>query len=314
MPGKARFGSERYLKRLILIIALVFTIFTIAMQFYIRSEDPVSFFVISYAILGSIIGLLFFIVLIRNIYKEPSPINITVLSFPGSGKTTFLAVLFSQLQQHKEQRLSFTFADQQTLRSVSDNVKILTDGRWLPSGVEGKVVNYRVNATIGTRLFHERYRIQISDLTEQRMKEISLASEQMLNKSGSFRILGKSQAVMFLIDSKMLISGDFTASEQLQDFFTKALQQLPKSGLDSKTDIPVALVFTKVDMIASLIEPTQLPSMVASLVQACKKTCRNFQIFTVSAIGKTGLDGRPPKQIQPLNVLKPLRWILEHYE
>ena len=58
-------------------------------------------------------------------------------------------------------------------------------------------------------------------------------------------------------------------------------------------------------------ERTQIRNQVSRLISVCEKRCRHFRVFFISSLGaKPSSPEKPPENLEPQGVLKPLFWIL----
>lgn len=266
------------------------------------------------ALLGAMI-LYFILAFIQVINKNPIPLTISLLGFPSAGKTVFLTILFDQLQRIEDAGIQFSPYGQETVENVINNLNTLSRRIWLPATQPNTVLYYRANASIGSGIFRNRYKIEIADFAGEKIEELEPSKEAWLHKSDYFKYVTQSEAVLLAVDCQVLITHDRVKIEEMQNAFVAAIQILIENkGVPENRMLhaPVALLFLKTDLLkGSEIMEEELPNMIPRLISVCEKRCENFQYFFVSSIGDLGHDGSPPETLNPKNVAKPIVWILK---
>ncbi len=257
-----------------------------------------------------------YLVLIGRFFsRNPISLTISMLGFPGAGKTVYLTTLFDQLQRREEAgvRVRFTPYGRETIEAVTTNLNLLSSGTWLLPTPPGSVFPYRANATIGVGLFQRKFKIEIADWAGEKMAELNPSEPAWLHKTDYFKFVIQSDAVILALDAGSVWKSDRATREKIQNAYVAAFQVLAEEkGATERQQLraPVALVFLKVDLCPPDKPVDELNHLVDRLISVCEARCQHFKVFYVSAVGGVQEDGRPPEEISPKGVVEPLIWIL----
>jgi GTPase SAR1 family protein len=279
-------------------------------------------------LIGSLIGVLvtsYLTLFFRTINRHPTPLKIAIVGPPKAGKTVFLTVLFHELQILETQDISFQPYGLETIEAVSKNLGVLNVGQWLEPTSRESVFFFRANAKVGITPFVRKYTVEIGDYAGERVQEFDSSSEEWLHRTEYFKYVITSDVVFLAVDGEKLAEGNLIQLEEMQQKLIAAIQVLiDEKGVpvDQKMKTPVGLVILKSDILDKQIPLVdfEVPPEVGyrhlteeslgDLIKLCRKRCRAFEIFFVSAVGSVELDGRPPVSLHPRNVTAPMIWAL----
>jgi hypothetical protein len=251
--------------------------------------------------------------MVRFLAKNPVPLNISLLGFPGSGKTVYLTVLFDQLMRNRDASVRFAPYGLETIEAVTSNLNVLASGRWLPRTYAGDAFPYRATASVRGGLVPKKYKIEILDYAGEHMGELNPSEPRWLHKTDYFKYVIQSDAVVLALDAQELAKADRASREAIQNAYVAAFQVLAEEKGATEARLlrsPVALLFLKVDVLKGKPH-TELEPLVEKLIAVCSTRCRRFRVFYASAVGAPGDGCGPPEEIHPEGVLDPLMWILK---
>ena len=261
------------------------------------------------------------VILVR---RNPSPLAISLLGFPDSGKTVFLTVLFDSLMSAGEPEVAFWPYGTETVERIGADLGALMRGEWLPRTAPGQVFFYRANSRVGTGLVARRHKIEIGDYAGEHIHEFDTDHERWLHKTDYYKYVLQSNIVLLSVDCDTVLGATRAEIREMENSFIAALHLLIENKgvpVGRKFGAPVALIFMKADLATSIDEPThhecrvdvdELCSRVARLVQFCERRCSNFRVFAASSVGDVGKDGLPPPTLRPWGVIEPVVWALRH--
>jgi hypothetical protein len=263
-------------------------------------------------------------VMMALVRRNPAPLSISLLGFPGSGKTVFLTVLFDALMSTAPPGLAFWPYGAETVEQVGEDVRTLMQRKWLPPTAPGQVFFYRANARVGSGMLARRYKIEIGDYAGEHIHEFDTDHERWLHRTDYYKYVLQSDIVMLSVDCGTVLRSTSAERRRMEDSFVAALHLLMEHkgvAVGGKLRAPVALVFMKADLAASLElsslrerrpDVVELCKRVPTLVQFCQNRCVTFKAFVASSVGHVEKDGRPPEAIKPWGVIDPVAWALRH--
>jgi hypothetical protein len=271
-------------------------------------------------LLGGIAGGLFAlyaVVVFRLLTRNPATLTLSIVGHPGTGKTVYLTVLFDQIQRDQDTDIQFAPYGRDTIERVLSDLTTLSQGKWLPLTQLGSVFYYRANVSIGDMPFemlNTRYKLEIADFAGEYFDELVPSSDRWLHRSEFFKYVVQSQGILLVLDTSALLFQDRPSIEWMQNDLVAAVQVLAESkgATDNKRmETPIALMFTKIDVLPPFQEPKELLHQVPRLVSVCQQRCSNFGIFYVSSVGQVDDPDRPPKMLNPVGVVEPIKWMLK---
>lgn len=313
MSATSRVKSVQLYKKLFKIFGVVFVLFSIIFQWNAPPNQTINYYALMYMILLSFFGIVLFIAVLYNVTRKPEELKVLILGPPHTGKTVFLNVMMKKLLEFLDEGLAFTFDDRHTLTMVEKNVNYLSSGQWLPS-TNGTAVAYRLKAKVGTKMFHDFLKLCVVDVP---FKPTVVPSEEgappTINYGDLKKTLKNYQAVVVIIDSQVVFGNGKMSIDELQDLYIPLIKELPRQGEDSQTPVPVAIVFTKTDMVEMLINPIGMRNLIPALLQTCKKECKNYRMFYTSSVGGVDEMNNPSSIFTPKNIIDPLPWIVKSF-
>lgn len=300
--------SIRWISILLTIIGAILLVFFTIMPIY---SEWIKLAIT--ATLGALIATIISLT-VRTLYSHATPLVISILGLPSSGKTVYLTVLFNELETRDVSNINFSRYGQETIEQVEKNISTLTRGKWLPPTKESEVSIYRANAVFKKGLFPKKYKIEIADYAGELLGELLPDDDRWLHKTKYFKNAIQSDAIVLSIDCMTLLDANDDNMTLMQSHLVAAIQVLLEEkgvDIDRKLQAPVAIVYMKSDLFNNLEEQwIELRKKMSRLESICKKRCANISFFYVSSVGSTNED-MPPQILEPFNVISPIRWILE---
>ena len=248
-------------------------------------------------------------------YRSPTPLVVSLLGFPASGKTVFITVLFDELQIREISGIRFAPYGEETVEQVGRSLSVLSQGRWLEPTHKTELVFYRAQVSIGSGLFPSRFKLEIADSAGEHVYEFTPDSDKWLHKTQYFKQVIQSDALLICVDTEFLLGREDWAIEDAQNRLIAAFQIFAQEkGVppEKRMKTPVALLFLKADLIngQELLEHP-IEEKMWRLENICRSRCREFKVFFTSSVGKLGEDGSPPRRRQPFGVTEPIVWVLK---
>ncbi len=308
-----KLDTLRFLTYTLVIFMVAFSSVVVAYFVYTGGTlAPAVLSVFTVTIAGALSIQVFFFTYI--ISRNPSTFAISLLGFPGTGKTVYLTILFDELQRGHARGIEFRPSGQESSERVATNLNNFTRGQWLPPTEPGTIFPYRADAVLGGRLIPRRYKLEIADFAGESMKELNPTEEQWLHKTKYFSTVVKSEGIFFALDSQALLSGDIAEIEKIQNAFITALNVLIENKADvgrvMRLNVPLALLFLKADVLRKDKDKELVLAKVAKLREVCKARSRNFAYYFVSSTGPL-TNEKPPAVLRPEKVTEPVVWMLE---
>jgi GTPase SAR1 family protein len=278
-------------------------------------EQTLNYYALMYMSLGSVFGVVFFVAVIYNMYKEPVEFKVLLIGPPQSGKTIFITVMLHKLKDFLDERLLFTFDDRNTIAAIAKGIEYLTNQQWLPS-TNGSANSYKIRAKIGTRIFNDSMKINVVDMPfKPKVTPAEGDNPPNINYGDLIGTLKNYDGLMLFIDSQVVVGNRPISIDELQDLYIPLLKELPRDGGEgSKTSIPVAIIFSKTDSIEFLMNPLAMRKFIPKLLEACKKECKNYRMFYVSSIGNVDALNMPLPSLPSKNVIDPMTWTVKAWE
>ena len=269
-------------------------------------------------IFASTIFLLFQIISLysRTITDHPRALSIALVGPPNAGKTVYLTMLYKELETKEIQGLSFAPYGSRTIEVVARNIARMEQGEFPPpTGMESSF-RYEAVASFSRRFATQKYRIQISDYAGEHLKEFDDAHEMWLHHTDYFEYVVSADALLFMLDCETLLNGD--SIPHLQSILIGTVHtfiERRRSDPTKPSNVPVALLFSKSDVLSSKEDIEKVTSQVSRLIAVCKKRFRYFRYFLVSSVGvRPELNDKgdpiPPSDMEPVGVVEPLIWLL----
>jgi hypothetical protein len=311
--------SRQFLREITIVIAIAALLVTtfILMRSLIGSSSLESsrFYYILVTTTG-LTSLAYGLATIRFLARTPVPLTISLLGFPGAGKTVYLTTLFEELQQNRDGDIRFAPYGRETIEAVNSGLNLLASGRWPPRTASGSVFTYRATASLEGFFIRRQYKIEIADYAGEHMDELNPTDPAWLHKTDYFKYVVQSDAVILALDAPKLILSDAPTRSTIQNAYVAAFQVLAEEKGATESRLlrsPVALIFLKMDALEDhSLNKYYLEECMNKLIKLCESRCRHFRVFYVSSIGQLGQDGSPPEKIYPKNVIDPLIWILKN--
>ena len=245
--------------------------------------------------------------------SQPRLKTISLLGFPGVGKTVYLSVLYNEMMIHASHGVQFRPYGMETAERVNEAMRRLRQGQWLPRSAANEVFFHRARASFSSGLFTRRYKIEIPDFAGEHIAEFDASSPTWLHRTEYFRYVIESDAIFLCLDCETLLSPDPSVAESHQSALLTAMQVL----MDIKDivpprriEVPIALLFLKGDL-APKVSERELEERAHHLTAFLQSHCRVVRSFKVSSVGQL-LDEHPARELRPDNVVEPLIWALKH--
>lgn len=308
----------RSIENIIRLVSLIGSILVVAITVgTVYFEYPLGFS--NELIITILLGLIFVLMafsILRNFNKNPLNVTISLIGFPGTGKTVFLTVLFDQLQRHQEGSLKFSPFGDETIERITTNLKSLRQGEWLPRTRYSETIPYNAYASISSGFFQRRYKINAIDFAGEHIDELNPESEAWLHKTSYFEYAIKSDAIILGLDISIFLKNRGLFESQIESFIAVVQILSDKKGIkfDEKLKEPISIVFFKYDLIDGDKEiEEEIKESANRLLQVCKNRSKYASIFFVSSVGELTKDGLPKSQLSPVNVVRPLVYLLKKY-
>ncbi|MGB0385170.1 MAG: TRAFAC clade GTPase domain-containing protein [Ardenticatenaceae bacterium] len=253
----------------------------------------------------------------RTITDHPRALSIALVGPPNAGKTVYLTMLYKELETKEIEGLSFSPYGSRTIEVVARNIARMEQGEFPPPTPMESSFRYEAVASFSRRFITQKYRIQISDYAGEHLKEFDDADEMWLHHTDYFEYVVSADALLFMLDCETLLNGD--SIPHLQSILVATVHtfiERRRSDPTKPSDVPVALLFSKSDVLSSKEDIEKITSQVSRLIAVCKKRFRYFRYFLVSSVGVTPKefndkgDPIPPPDMEPIGVVEPLIWLL----
>jgi GTPase SAR1 family protein len=252
--------------------------------------------------------------------KHPKALDLALIGPPGAGKTVYLTMLYRELEVKQIKGLSFAPYGSMTIETVGNHLSQMRKGIFPPSTIPDTRFLYQARATYQTGILSRQYRIQINDFEGELLDEFNVQSDAWLHKSEYFDSVISADGLMFILDCERLLEKKNLRKDSLADIenlLVSALHIFIEKRSDDPTrpfEIPVAIIFSKSDLLTSDKDKEFVISQVPRLIGVCQNRCKYFRYFFVSALGSTPeqKDGVPipPTELHPEGVVDPLIWFL----
>jgi len=240
-------------------------------------------------------------------------------------KLFWIGILLRQAQGtacgENAQKISFAPYGSRTIEVVAQNLIRMQQGEFPPPSAMESSFRYEAIASFKRRFTTQKYRIQISDYAGEHLKEFDNADEMWLHRTNYFEYVVSADALLFMLDCEMLLNRDFSSGDPipyLENIFVATVHTFIEKRRGDPTklsDVPVALLFSKSDLLSSEEDIEKVTSRVSRLLSVCQKRFRYFRYFFVSSVGavpELNDEGHPipPSNIEPIGVVEPLIWLL----
>lgn len=208
-PNQARaLLSTTAISSAIGLIAAVTSIVSAAIGF--RDSYALKLTVVALTLVGSIAALQ----TILTARSQPRLKTISLLGFPGAGKTVYLSVLYHEMMLLAKRGIDFRPYGAETAERVNEAMLRLNQRQWLPRTTTNDVFFHRARASMGSGLLTRRYKIEIPDFAGEHIAEFDTSSAYWLHKTEYFRYVLDSDAIFLCIDSEVLRSEDGLQMQQ----------------------------------------------------------------------------------------------------
>jgi GTPase SAR1 family protein len=303
---------------IITIMALGATIAELTNLTSLSSSKSLLYYLLTAAVLTSTLVILTFI---RTTTEHPRSLSVALIGPSGAGKTVYLTMLYRELEMHTNPGLTFAPYGYKTIEEINRNLNYIQNGTFPPSTELGAHFRYEALALYGNGILKRRFRLQIVDYAGEHLDEFNISSDKWLHRSEFFDYVLSSDALIIMLDCERLLAKDETnLVHNFENVIVATLHTLIQERSKDPTklfDNPVALVFSKSDLIKSKEDKEYIIQSLARLISICKTRFRYFRYFYVSSIGSTPvLDNQgvrtPPKEIIPIGVVEPILWLLGH--
>ena len=255
---------------------------------------------------------------------HPRSLSIALIGPSRSGKTVYLTMLYDQLRGREERGLTFTAYGTSTIEEVARNLGLIRSGQFPPPTPIDAHFRWEAVASFGSSLVSRRYRISIMDYAGHHLDLIRPWEGEWLHRSRFFEYVLSSDAVLIMVDVERLLYHDKLYTEDpipaLEQILIAAVQTLiekrhPGGDPTRPSDIPVALLISKSDLLGSLVDERKALARLPGLISVCEQRCKYFKCFFVSSLGtppKKGKNGNaiPPSHLAPEGIVEPILWIL----
>ena len=239
----------------------------------------------------------------RFFNRNPSTLVVSLLGFPGSGKTVYLTVLFNEILINSQNH--YNIYGSETVDRISEDYRILQNGYWLPpTPIEGAFY-YRATTP--------KYKIEICDYAGEFFKNELKENLNFIHRTKYFKYVINSDIVFLAIDLEKVVNDDFEYINDIESSFISALHVLHEErniNIKGKMKFPVALLFLKTDcMTDNDMSEGKVLRIFNRLITYCENHCKFFECFFVASLSTRELSNKvPPKDIEPYNVIEPLQW------
>lgn len=253
-----------------------------------------------------------------SIRKRPH--MIAVLGASGAGKTVYLGLLMDMLTRHAG-LLRSTARGPMSISLQQTTTTSLSTG-WFPEKTPPTPEHWHwVHCQFNCRRGRRPLELVVPDVSGE-----ALATEtERSNRYPAIRsLLGKCAGVMILADSEKLQSSDHS-----DDFLTLKLLSLIGDLREEKLHgrrvaerRPLAMVFTKADMVSGLMEePREFAEAHASTIWSdARARFPKHEAFACSVTGATayrdsyGRRQHVPLRIEPHGIIEPFGWLMSQLD
>jgi len=178
--------------------------------------------------------------------------SVAVIGFPRSGKTTLITTLFLELKLALGDR--FVPRGETTIERIYDDGERIRTGHAPRATRTQDVFSYRAEITADDLLQLYRYRVEVGDFPGEMSLEFADNYASTLHQSPYFSWVTSSNAFLYIVDTSELLCSD--APTATAEKIMKSLQAVHARLQDQHVEgdrnirkMPVALVFTKVDLL-----------------------------------------------------------------
>jgi len=243
--------------------------------------------------------------------------KISFLGFLGSGKTTYLSVLITELEKIVDLDTCFTISDRETNSKIHRYRIHLTGGEFpLSTGAERNSY-YEFIISKKKPFFSKRILFEIGDISsdtfEAFLSSCRSNSVKWLHDNQHFTYIIESSAIIFPVDlEKYIDRKNVNVSDKMIYSLLTTINALFKAKSipeNEKIEIPICIIFLKSDLLsANNIDEEEVIESYSDLIQFCSKKCKLFNYFFVSSVGNNFFQNN---RINPYNVTEPILWIFE---
>ncbi|NTW32555.1 MAG: hypothetical protein HGB12_08025 [Bacteroidetes bacterium] len=255
---------------------------------------------------------------VQTLIKNPTSITISLLGFPGVGKTVYLTMLYEELQKSRDGFVAFSPYGSETIEKVLTDIDTLRCGVWLPRTPVNQVFFYRAYATLKSNVFFmslpKKFKIEFADFAGENIDEFNPQKDNWLHKTEYFEYALQSDGVFLAVDTEKYLNNIDQFRSEINGLIA-AIQILAekKGSVDGKMIIePISIIFLKADILNedASIEKSIL-NEVDRLISVCKNRFKFVKYFFVSSTGNLK-DGKLSSILTPINVINPLIWLLKN--
>lgn len=249
--------------------------------------------------------------------RNPTPLLISLIGFPNSGKTVYLTSLFNELMTKNDSAIKFLPYGTETIEKVETDINILMNNNWLEKTKPFELFHYYAKASVEEGFFKQKFKIDITDFPGEYFHEFEQNIKQnSLHKSKYFNLAIQSEVILFSIDTAVIKdakrNGNISIIRDMESKFIIALQVLlDNKGVEigKKLKAPIAMVFMKCDIIHE-DSWEEISENFPRFISFCRQNCSNFKIFYTSSVGELK-NGIPRSPLRPFGVVDPIIWALK---
>lgn len=278
----------------------------------------------------------------------PQALFISLVGYPGSGKTVFLTMLFYEMMTYASTPAEVQFAPYgpETTQGIAQYHQLLANRVWPPSTVEP----FPMRATAALGWAPKRYHIILTDRPGHESEDLADQVQMpWMHRTEYFRQIVGSDAVFIVVDCGLIVGDRAKASETETKLIASVVELVTaKAGPFRRTmQTPLAILFLKADLLGAagssllgvpfeadtalaIIEHSVQKASAAAdspvvqvrpspsgripfgdLVRLCERSSAQCAFFFIQAVGEVGPDELPPVSLAPGGVIDPLLWVLQ---
>lgn len=189
-------------------------------------------------------------------YSLPRQINVAIVGFPRSGKTTLIITIFRETFQGRLSPLKLTPRGRTTIEKVNADVQRLDTGYAVGPTTDQELFAFRADVTTTRVLFARTYTVQFGDFPGKSSERFSSKDkETWLHTSEYFKWVSDSDAMVFVIDLAEYLLGGERRKEYVSRM-SSAIRAAWHNYLDVNhhrlrevRQHPLVVVFTKTDLL-----------------------------------------------------------------
>ena len=193
-------------------------------------------------------------VILRRLIKEkllPKSLNVAVIGFPKTGKTTLITLLFGDIFANRILNLRAVPTSETTIDKITKDLTSISNKQPLKPTKTQDTFGYTANIIIKQKYLSSTLKLIIGDFPGEASKNIIESQENELLENTNFRRwCNEADAYIFVIDLAMyLTSEDYVAC--ICGKIREAIQKLTLFNINSGSNFkqrPVLVLFNKADL------------------------------------------------------------------